>query len=142
MYLNLGLLSSPTFLNVEHYSTLYPDLGRKAGAYATIFACNAKKQIWSLTAPFPPNSRPSIEHDHMYCFSSFHVCCILLMFRISISGMIVTFDDKEKKKRLFQTIVSQTNSVAIGPLEYCGNGASILLPSGKKLCVFFLDWYN
>jgi len=34
---------------------------------------------------------------------------------------------------LFNTIVSDTRAVAIGPLEYCGNGRVIKLPHGKTL---------
>jgi len=36
---------------------------------------------------------------------------------------------------LFSTIVSDTRAVAIGPLEYCGNGKVIKMPHGKTVYV-------
>jgi len=35
----------------------------------------------------------------------------------------------------FKTIVADTKAVAIGPLEYCGNGKVVQLPHGKKMCI-------
>lgn len=37
---------------------------------------------------------------------------------------------------LFEYIVAKTNKVAIGPLEYCGNGEVIRSTHKKKLYVF------
>jgi hypothetical protein len=37
---------------------------------------------------------------------------------------------------LFEHIVTKTNKVAIGPLEYCGNGGVIHSTHKKKLYVF------
>lgn len=42
---------------------------------------------------------------------------------------------------LFSTILSDTRGVAIGPLEYCGNGKVIKLPHGKTLYVLLFYPY-
>jgi len=39
----------------------------------------------------------------------------------------------ERRKMLFSHIVTKTRKVAIGPLEYCGNGTIIRTSHGEKL---------
>ena len=52
--------------------------------------------------------------------------------------------EEEHRKALFDYIVMKTKKVAIGPLEYCGNGTVIQAPSGKERCdlCFFLLAYS
>lgn len=55
---------------------------------------------------------------------------------------IVEITGQKRRTMLFSTIVSNTRAVAIGPLEYCGNGRVIKLPHGKTLYVLLRVFYH
>lgn len=56
----------------------------------------------------------------------------LILF-YSSSRDITCITDSKKQAMLFKTIVEETCSVAIGPLEYCGNGKIVNLLHGQQL---------
>jgi hypothetical protein len=45
---------------------------------------------------------------------------------------------KNRQDMLFKTIVNRQKDVAVGPLEYCGNGTVIRTTHGKKRCLSLL----
>ncbi|KDR67116.1 hypothetical protein GALMADRAFT_161738 [Galerina marginata CBS 339.88] len=111
MFKRQGLLSSTTHLQLACYNVLYPSQDR---VFRSTYAYQARKQIWSITRSFPTNSRNSVAEKQL-------------------PKDFEEFVGPERTQRLFKSIVtSNGGSVAIGPLEYCGNGHVVTLPSGKK----------
>jgi hypothetical protein len=68
---------------------------------------------------------------------------ICINFITNCSNVPVAEVSRENRETmLFEHIVKNTNKVAIGPLEYCGNGRVIRTTHNKKLYVFFFHSIN
>jgi len=90
------------------------------------------KQIWSVIPKFPNNSFISqamaISYVFFYSITGSHLP------DVASSGPsinLVEKTDSARQSMIFKTIVESGN-IAIGPLEYCGHGHIIHLPSGQE----------
>jgi len=93
--------------------------------------------MWSITPAFPEKLQPFHESPQIQYIALFLVLLTCTNFKNSTSNVPV--DEVSQHKRttmLFEHIVTKTNKVAIGPLEYCGNGGVIRSTHKKKLYVF------
>ncbi|KAJ7064387.1 hypothetical protein B0H15DRAFT_958636 [Mycena belliarum] len=107
-----GLLDAPTFLRPSHYSPLFlplSDMRSKSLPRRDVFTYRNDKQLWSITK-FPENSQGRRS------------------FVDSATPREIVGD--ERKRMLFKHIVENTKGVAIGPLEYSGNGRVVSV--GRK----------
>ncbi|KAF8072162.1 hypothetical protein FPV67DRAFT_1779227 [Lyophyllum atratum] len=102
-----------TFLKPKHYTALLPDSQLKC--LRPTYAFKMRKQVWSVTDMYPVNSRATSSSQKM------------------TSTEIEPVIGADRTKLLFKTIVEETCSVAIGPLEYCGNGRVVRDNHGRKL---------
>ncbi|KAF8054957.1 hypothetical protein FPV67DRAFT_1459652 [Lyophyllum atratum] len=119
-YSTLGFLDSNTHLRPDFYQSLLPgdDRNKRSTRKTYLYQGDKKgsKQTWSVTPAFPSNSRVDRNAHHP-----------------SSSTNLITGSDRERL--LFKHIVLNSSDVAIGPLEYCGNGRVINTSHGAKLCV-------
>ncbi|KAF8150353.1 hypothetical protein K438DRAFT_1865641 [Mycena galopus ATCC 62051] len=98
-----GLLGGPTFLRPAHYSPLFLDhhnFCAQSLLHQTVYTYRNNKQIWSIT-PLPQNSQGVRAKED--------------------SAKPQRIEGMERKRMLSSYIVQNTQKVAIGPLEYCGN---------------------
>ncbi|KAF8886455.1 hypothetical protein CPB84DRAFT_1850134 [Gymnopilus junonius] len=115
MFMERGeLVRNETHLPPGYYESLYPSQQRANYVQRPTYAYNAKKQIWSVVQCFPSNS------------------CSTARLEGKSDQVYEEFTGPERRRRLFSTIVTESQGVAIGPLEYCGNGRILQLPSGRK----------
>ncbi|KAH6888948.1 hypothetical protein BKA70DRAFT_1121340 [Coprinopsis sp. MPI-PUGE-AT-0042] len=112
MFYEACLLNAPTFLQESCYSTLHDtsDLNPHQRPVSITYFYKPEKSkqsrgIWTVLPAFPPRSRPIPTKR----FSQVPVN----MFK--------------KHSLTFQHIVTCTNKVSIGPLEYCGHGKRIVI---------------
>ncbi|KAJ3002271.1 hypothetical protein NUW54_g5939 [Trametes sanguinea] len=127
VYSELGLLSAPTNLKaLDFYSPLFlGDSEMRAARIDTyLWICSshkAQRPIWSITAPFP--------HHFMENVDQLNAEDTLLPARREwYPG-----DAGTRTSQSFKHIVYNTNSVAIGPLEYCAIGRRLYRGgSGKE----------
>ncbi|KAF8179456.1 hypothetical protein BJ912DRAFT_929655 [Pholiota molesta] len=103
------LLGGPISSEIDPLSTIKEVNFRSPHLYY------GQKQIWSIVRCFSENSVPFL-----------HV-------KRPKKKALIEYTNIQRTKCLFATIVNSSgNSVAIGPLEYCGNGIILRDPSGKK----------
>ncbi|KAF8152979.1 hypothetical protein B0H34DRAFT_677203 [Crassisporium funariophilum] len=117
-YSTLGLLNSNSHLRPNFYQTLLPgdNQNKRSMRKTYVYQGDKKgdKQTWSVTPTFPLNSRVDRKARNPS----------------STPNLIV---GKERESLLFKHIVLNSSDVAIGPLEYCGNGRVIYTSHGEKL---------
>ncbi|KIM36355.1 hypothetical protein M413DRAFT_14026 [Hebeloma cylindrosporum] len=104
------------FAHEERYPNLFDPYDKTTWRHRTTYTHRIPtKQVWSITPCFPENS------------------CIDPSTGKRSNKTIIEVTGQKRHAMLFSTIVSDTRAVAIGPLEYCGNGKVIKLPHGKTL---------
>ncbi|KDR72182.1 hypothetical protein GALMADRAFT_765704 [Galerina marginata CBS 339.88] len=111
MFRERGLLSSTTHLPV--YDTLFEQIDHRKYIPHKTYTYRSAKQIWSVVRAFPENSWVSDGYYPRHALER-------------ITGTT-------RQKMLFKHIVKNTNSVAVGPLEYCGNGVIVRSSHRVKL---------
>ncbi|KAJ7057425.1 hypothetical protein C8F01DRAFT_1372104 [Mycena amicta] len=100
------LLSAPTRLST--LTPLFLPASELKGAMLPTFTYNAgtSKKIWTVLNDFPPALQ---------------------------KRSIPELSEKKRQAALFSVRVGTTRNVAIGPLEYCGNGHRVHIANGKYL---------
>ncbi len=135
----IGLLSesSRTFLLADVYEELFEtsDLNKRPWRQSTVARGSnvSSRQIWSVTSLFPGFLVTSADDilDRKYNIYLFH-----LIFWLSANfsyPLLTEITGPKRMSMLFETIVQKTNNVAVGPLEYCGNGTVILTTHRKRM---------
>ncbi|KAL0958623.1 hypothetical protein HGRIS_013960 [Hohenbuehelia grisea] len=109
-YREQGLLGSCTYLKPDYYKPLFVPTKTRSLSHRPTFLYRGDKQIWSLVPAFPAGSLFSRDMP-------IPVEC----------GTEIVGDEREALT--FTHIVTKTQQVAIGPLEYWGN--RILLNKGN-----------
>ena len=132
----IGLLDEPTFLREGEYANLFvpygPTIWRQRHTYTYRIPT---KQVWSITPCFPENSHVLPTTNRRYIKSVPDSSSVTDLWIFRSNKRIVRVIGQKRHAMLFNTIVLDTRAVAIGPLEYCGNGRVIKLPHGKTLYV-------
>ncbi|KAF8176895.1 hypothetical protein K438DRAFT_1846331 [Mycena galopus ATCC 62051] len=104
---NQGRLDESTFLRPDYYAPLRlekADFRSKSMPHRTVHTYRSDKQIWSIT-PLATNSQGTRN--------------------IQDTAEVKLILGDERRRMLFSYIVENTQKVAIGPLEYCGNAHQI-----------------
>ncbi|KAJ7927920.1 hypothetical protein B0H13DRAFT_1598279 [Mycena leptocephala] len=104
-YRQNDLLRVSTKLHPNFYSPIFLSASELNRAHRNTFTFHGNKEMWSITRNFPPTllARPP---------------------------KIVPITGSARQAMLFKHIVQNTQSVSIGPLEYCGNGHVVRVGTG------------
>jgi len=127
----IGLLESTTHLRPRHYQNLFVNMSSKMLPHRPTYTYHADKQIWSIIPAFPTNSYDKLS-DHLWYVSFFIYYTENDKIIWNSQPDIVHITGQEWNAMLFSHIVKNTRNVAIGPLEYCGNGRIVQMAKGVQ----------
>jgi hypothetical protein len=82
--------------------------------------------MWSITRNFPP----TLLWKDRYVLVSVRIPSRNLTLFSARPPKIVPITGSAREAMLFKHIVQNTQSVSIGPLEYCGNGHVVRVGTG------------
>lgn len=124
-YLKPGIYEECCFLTPTEVTTT------KGSSYATTYYCrNSETEIWTMVPPFPSNSRYK-KTTKKYVTPKLYIYDLSNLKAFS-PQVIEIIDGAERQKKMFRHIVTKTNNVAIGPLEYFGHSVVYKMANGKK----------
>ncbi|KAF4571715.1 hypothetical protein EYR40_008235 [Pleurotus pulmonarius] len=146
-YLNIALQEHPYLGSLVFGESAWTHLGGSVGGGDPLSSLFDKRSMLDAKSHINPEYYESIvPYDFMdktrprkqtYLYYQAHKTCGKQLWTIAKipSSHAETFDlitGTERETRLFSNIVKKSASVAIGPLEYCGNGRIMMTTHQKK----------